>query len=167
MTARCEAEPGFDWPRYPRVLVALDETPAAVFALGHAVPYALDQRSQLTLLAVVPNVRFLLAAAGVSPEMMAKQMENAAADRLRKIAASLPQAISVTTLVRRGDPAEEILAAAREQRADVICLGARGRGRVAGALFGSLSSAVLCRSPVPVVVWHPPREAEDAIRPPA
>jgi hypothetical protein len=94
----------------------------------------------------VPNVRFLVAAAGVSPEVMAKQMEKAAADRLRKIAASLPQEISVTTLVRRGDPTEEILAAAREQRADVICLGAVGRGRVAGALLGSVSSAVPCRS---------------------
>ena len=82
-SARREAEPGFDWPRYPRVLVALDETPAAIFALGHAVPYALDQRSQLTLLAVVPSVGFLLAAAGVSPEAMAKQMEEAAADLLR------------------------------------------------------------------------------------
>jgi hypothetical protein len=87
MTARCEAEPGFDWPRYPRVLVALDETPAADFALGHAVPYALDRRSQLTLLAVVPNLRFLLGAAGVSPEVMVEQMEKAAAERLRKIAA--------------------------------------------------------------------------------
>jgi hypothetical protein len=42
--------------------------------LGHAVPYALDQRSQLTLLAVVPNVGFLVAATGVSPEVMAKQI---------------------------------------------------------------------------------------------
>jgi nucleotide-binding universal stress UspA family protein len=38
----------------------------------------------------------------------------------------------------------------------VICLGARGRGRVAGALLGSVSSAVLRRSAVPVVVWRPP-----------
>jgi nucleotide-binding universal stress UspA family protein len=83
-------------------------------------------------------------------------MEKAAADRLRKIAASLPQEISVRTLVRRGDPAEEILAAARELLVDVICLGARGRGRVAGALLGSVSSAVLRGSAVPVVVWRPP-----------
>jgi universal stress protein A len=156
MSARRDGEPGFEWPRYSRVLVALDETPAAAFALRHAVPYALDQRSQLTLLAVVPNVRVLLVAAGVSPELMAKQMEKEAADRLREIASSPPQEISVTTLLRHGDPAEEILTAAREQRADVICLGARGRGRVAGALLGSVSSAVLRGSPVPVVVWHPP-----------
>jgi nucleotide-binding universal stress UspA family protein len=48
------AESGFKWPRYPRILVALDETPAAAFALRHVVPYAVDQRSQLTLLTVVP-----------------------------------------------------------------------------------------------------------------
>src|SRR4029079_2134860 len=98
---------------------------------------------------------------------MADQCSKPAADRLRKIAASLPQEISVTTLVRRGDPAVEILAAARVQRADVICLGARGRGRVAGALLGSVSSAVLCRSPFPVVVLHPSPDAAYAILPPA
>ena len=40
----------------------------------------------------------------------------------------------------------------REQPVDLICLGARGRGRVSGALLGSVSTAVLHHSSVPVVV---------------
>jgi nucleotide-binding universal stress UspA family protein len=148
----------FEWPRYPRVLVALDETPAAAFALRHAVPYAVDQRSRLTLLTVVPDPPRMLVAAGVSPQRMAEEMENQAEQHLRQVTATLPRELSVTTVLRHGDPAEEILALVRTQPVDLICMGARGRGRVSGALLGSVSSAVLHHSPVPVVVLHPPHE---------
>jgi nucleotide-binding universal stress UspA family protein len=148
----------FEWPRYPRVLVALDETPAAEFALRHAVPYAVDQRSRLTLLTVVPDPPLALASAGVSPERIAQEMERRAERHLREVTATLPQELSVTTMLRHGDPAEQILEVVREQPVDLICLGARGRGRLTGALLGSVSSAVLHHSPVPVVVLHPPRE---------
>jgi universal stress protein A len=147
----------FEWPHYPRILVAVDETPAAEFALRHVVPYAVDQRSQLTLLTVVPKPPSAVAAAGVSPERLAERMETDAETRLRQLAAVLPQDLSVTTVLRHGDPAEEILRLVDEQPVDMICMGARGRGRVLGALLGSVSSAVLQNSPVPVVVLHPPR----------
>jgi nucleotide-binding universal stress UspA family protein len=152
-------ETSFEWPRYPRILVAIDETPAAVFALRHVVPYAVDQRSHLTLLSVVPNPPASVAIAGVAPKQLADQMENEFATRLRGIAASLPQDLSVATLVRHGDPAEEILALLAEQPFDMLCLGARGRGRITGALLGSVSTAVLHHSPVPVLVLHPPPHA--------
>lgn len=153
--------PEFDWPRYPRILVAIDETPAAIFALHHVVPYAVDQRSQLTLLSVVPRPSTAAAAAGVSPNRLAEEMETQAAKRLRRLAADLPQDLSVTTILRHGDPAEEILRLVDEQPVDLICMGARGRGRVTGALLGSVSTAVLHHSPVPVVVLHPPPEGDD------
>jgi nucleotide-binding universal stress UspA family protein len=154
------AESGFEWPRYPRILVAVDETPASAFALRHVVPYAVDQRSQLTLLTVVPDPSPAVVAAGVSPQRLAEQMETHAETRLRRLAATLPRDLSVTTILRHGDPAEEILKLLGEQPADLICMGARGRGRVTGALLGSVSSAVLHHSPVPVVVLHPPRRED-------
>lgn len=154
-------ETGFEWPRYPRILVALDETPAAAFALRHVVPYAVDQRSHLTLVTVVPDPPRMAAAAGVSPQRLVHQMETEAATHLREVAATLPHDLSVTTLLRHGDPAEEILALLGEQPFDMLCLGARGRGRVAGALLGSVSTAVLHHSPVPVIVLHPPRDGEN------
>ena len=125
------------------------------------VPYAVVQHSRLTLLTVVPHLPHALAAAGISPERIANEMETEASKHLRRVTASLPQDLSVTTLLRHGDPAEEILALAREQPIDLICLGARGRGRVTGALLGSVSTAVLHHSPVPVVVLHPPPAGED------
>jgi nucleotide-binding universal stress UspA family protein len=149
----------FDWPHYPRILVAVDETPAAAFALRHVVPYAVDQHSRLTLVTVVPHPPRAVAAAGLSPERIADEMERQAATHLRKVAATLPQDVSVTTILRHGDPAEEILAVVREHLVDLICMGARGRGRVTGALLGSVSTAVLHHSQVPVIVLHPPPDA--------
>jgi len=146
----------YERPRYPRILVAIDETPAAAFVLRHVVPYALDQNSQLTLVSVATNPPSFAAAAGVSPQQLADQIEHEASTHLREVAASLPENLSVTTLLRHGDPAEEILALLDEQPFDLLCMGARGRGRVTGALPGSVSTAVLHNSPVPVVVLHPP-----------
>jgi nucleotide-binding universal stress UspA family protein len=94
-------------------------------------------------------------AAGVSPQRLAEQMETHAETRLRRLAATLPHDLSVTTILRHGDPAEEILKLLGEQPADLICMGARGRGRVTGVLLGSVSTAVLHHSPVPVIVLHP------------
>ena len=148
-------ETGFEWPRYPRLLVALDGSPAAAFALRHVVPYAVDQRSRLTLVRVVQRPPRAAAAAGVA-QQLAAEMETEAATHLRQVAAALPPDLSVTTLLRHGDPAEEILALLGRQPFDLLCMGARGRGRIAGALLGSVSTAVLHHSPVPVVVLHPP-----------
>jgi nucleotide-binding universal stress UspA family protein len=94
----------------------------------------------------------------VSAQQLADQIEREAATHLREVAATLPENLSVTTLLRHGDPAEEILALLGEQPFDMLCMGARGRGRVTGALLGSVSTAVLHHSPVPVVVLHPPRD---------
>ena len=162
MEGASDEESEFGWPRYPRILVAIDETPASAFALRHAVPYAVDQRSRLTLLTVVPAASPALAAAGVSPQRVADELERQAEAHLRRVTAKLPQDLSVTTILRHGDPAEEILRLVREQPVDLVCMGARGRGRVTGALLGSVSSAVLHHSPVPVVVLHPPRETGKA-----
>lgn len=156
------AENSFDWPRYPRILVPLDDTPAAEFALRHVVPYGLDQGSRLTLLTVVPDPPGVVAAAGISPERIAKEMEAEAETYLRQVTSTLPQDLPVTTLLRRGDPAEEILRLVGDEPIDLICMGARGRGRVSGALLGSVSTAVLHHSPVPVVVLHPPPPEQPA-----
>jgi nucleotide-binding universal stress UspA family protein len=48
----------------------------------------------------------------------------------------------VRTLSSEGDPAKAILAAAQEEKADIIVLGRRGLGDLAGLLLGSVSHKV-------------------------
>jgi nucleotide-binding universal stress UspA family protein len=61
-------------------------------------------------------------------------------------------------LVRRGHPPEEILTAAEEEDCDVIVLGTHGRGFLAHAFLGSVSSAVLHHTRKPVLIIPLPSE---------
>jgi len=49
----------------------------------------------------------------------------------------------VSTHVSEGDPANEILATAREEKADIIAMGTRGLGAVKGLVMGSVSQKVV------------------------
>ena len=51
-----------------------------------------------------------------------------------------------------GEPASELARVAEAWDCDAIVVGHRGLGRMAGALFGSVSSAVSRRAEVPVIV---------------
>jgi nucleotide-binding universal stress UspA family protein len=61
-------------------------------------------------------------------------------------------------LVPRGHPPEEILNAADEEGCDVIVLGTHGKGFLAHAFLGSVSSAVLHRTRKPVLIIPLPAE---------
>jgi nucleotide-binding universal stress UspA family protein len=148
----------FDPPRYGRVLVAVDGSRAAEFALRHAVAGAQQQRSRLTLVTVVPRPSLAVTAAGLSPDQLVAELDAEAGARLRTIAAGLPLNLSVSTVLRHGDPAQQILRLVGEEPFDLLVMGARGRGRTATALLGSVSAAVLHGSPVPVIVCHPPTD---------
>lgn len=57
----------------------------------------------------------------------------------------------VQTIVRKGHPAEEILAAAKEENADMIIIGSRGK-RATHLFMGSVSREVANSADVPVLL---------------
>lgn len=57
----------------------------------------------------------------------------------------------VSTHVAEGDPANEILATAREEKADIIAMGSRGLGAVKGLVMGSVSQRVVQRAGCSVI----------------
>jgi nucleotide-binding universal stress UspA family protein len=64
--------------------------------------------------------------------------------------------VAVTTTVREGRPADEILAHAREINADVVATGTRGRHGEHRLLVGSVAERVVRSSPVPVLTVRRP-----------
>jgi nucleotide-binding universal stress UspA family protein len=58
--------------------------------------------------------------------------------------------------VLEGHPAEEIATVAETRNADLVVVGTRGHGGIAGSLLGSVSADVVRRSKRPVVVVHEP-----------
>lgn len=59
--------------------------------------------------------------------------------------------LPVTRLLREGDPASEIVAAANQWQADVIIIGTHARGPVGRFLLGSTAEAVVRRAHCPVL----------------
>lgn len=148
-------------PRYRHVLVAFDGSPEAQLALEHAIALAQNYRARLMLVAVVapPPLLAWQAPGGMKAVHDSEQTE--LEGELRAAADRVPDDLSVATRLLDGDPAREILRAARDGDYDVIVLGSRGRGRVTAALLGSVSNRVMHDAEVPVIVIHRPREGPD------
>jgi nucleotide-binding universal stress UspA family protein len=68
--------------------------------------------------------------------------------------------VGVTTLlVRHGSPADIIDSVALERAAELIVIGSRGLGTLAGAVLGSMARTLARSAPVPVLVVRSRREA--------
>nr|WP_231512990.1 universal stress protein [Haloferax mediterranei] len=59
---------------------------------------------------------------------------------------------TVSTAIRVGDPAREIIRYAEERDVDTIVIGSHGRSFVVRMLLGSVAEAVVRRAPTPVLV---------------
>lgn len=73
--------------------------------------------------------------------------------------ADVQRGVSVSVEVLAGEPSRLIHSAAEQFRADVICVGARGRAGWGKVLFGSVSQELLLRSERPVLLVQAPRHA--------
>ncbi|OYR45498.1 universal stress protein [Halorubrum sp. Hd13] len=79
-------------------------------------------------------------------------------DRLDDLANRLDELeLDARTEIRRGDPADEILAAEAEHDPSTLMIGSRGRSRLRRLLLGSVSEEVVARATGNVFLVPPPR----------
>ena len=75
------------------------------------------------------------------------------------VRAVVPEGVEVRTRLLEGNPSKVLIEAA--EGADLLVVGARGRGGFGSLLLGSVSSQCVQHSPCPVVVipssWEPAR----------
>jgi nucleotide-binding universal stress UspA family protein len=60
--------------------------------------------------------------------------------------------ITVKPIVRKGDPAAIVLETARDEQAELIVIGRRGRDFAARVLLGSVAERVVSQAPCDVLV---------------
>lgn len=129
-------------PYSARVLVPQDAS-ALDAAAVHAALELVGVRGEIVLTTVVKhNVR-----------LQALDYLNGIARGLRE--RPRPFNVNVTTDVRIGEPASEIMEAAADQRADVIVMATHGRTGIRRALIGSIAGTVMRCAPTPVLLVHP------------
>lgn len=141
---------------YKRAVVALDGSPVA----EAIVPFILEVAGPLDMEVVLVRVN-----RPVPPEVIEGSrhvvVEDPEVSRidaeeyLAPIAIELRgKGVRVRTQVRRGQPAEEIVAAARESGADLIAMTTHGRSGLGRLLFGSVAEQVLRESRLPVFLMR-------------
>ncbi len=144
---------------YRNILVAVDGSPDAEAALTHASELARDQRARLTLVTAVPQVpATALLASGAAPPR--SEVVKHYAEMLRVAAATLPDDVSVTTLLVEGPPARALVERARSGAFDLIVMGSHGHGRLHTSLLGCVSQKVMQASPIPVLLIRAAQEEQ-------
>jgi nucleotide-binding universal stress UspA family protein len=84
-----------------------------------------------------------------------RELANAMADDLRRAG------IQARAEPREGDPADQILAAARDGGVDLVVMGTRGRTGLARLILGSVARNVVTHAPCSVLVVHHPAHPID------
>jgi nucleotide-binding universal stress UspA family protein len=140
---------------YKRVLIPVDgsETAEAIlpFILEIAGPLDLD----VVLLRVNQPVQPMPIEATVMMPVDDRALEEDAEAYVSSLAAEMQaKGVRVHSRVRRGQPVEQILAAAREEHADLIAMTTHGRTGPARLLFGSVAEGVLRQSDIPVFLMR-------------
>jgi nucleotide-binding universal stress UspA family protein len=147
------------------ILVAVDGSPAAGKALEQAIEVAHAEGARLTLITVaeLPRWRFSgfpLAVPFPNEAELAREAEAV----VERAAALVPDDVPVCTVVRRGPVVKEILKRIEAAEHDLVVVGSRGLGPAGALLLGSISRAIVARSPVPVLVAPAQRARNEAAR---
>ncbi len=150
-----------------RLLVTHDGSTAASAALAPSAKIARDSGAEVALVRIHHPVRLDVA---LEPDAAVREARFAAIEEqmvqdMRDLAKTVP--LKAKIMIRRlaggrWNVADEVLAAADDFDADLICMGARGSSGLRHLLMGSIAFEVLARSDRPVMLVRPNRRRAPA-----
>ncbi|WP_138005069.1 universal stress protein [Halalkalirubrum salinum] len=135
---------------YDRILVATDGSPGSTPVIEHSIRLARLSDAEVQALYVVDH-RYPSA---TEYDMIVERMEDEGTKALDTIeTAATEHGINVHKHLRRGVPADEIVAAADQYDADVIVVGTHGRSAIGRFIHaGSVTERVVRTAEIPVFV---------------
>jgi nucleotide-binding universal stress UspA family protein len=142
------------------VLVPFDGSECAEAALPY-VPLLVNGHEEVVLLQVIPRAEAISGPLGeilVSADDLQQASLAAARADLERGAARLRQLapdLRIESIVEIGDPAEQVIATARQHGVRAIVLSSQGHSAARPGGFGSVVSRIVRTAPVPVVVARP------------
>jgi len=152
-------------PRIANIAVAYDDDVQAGGALRLAGALAAETGAHLQVIVIANTAtpRVLGSTAGLAYFATVESRVQMAEDDVAAAIASLPSELTVSSDVRKGLPAEEIIRSSHG--VDLLVLGSHGRGPLGRVSLGSVSDAVVRAAACPVLVVPSAVEAEDVAQP--
>jgi nucleotide-binding universal stress UspA family protein len=137
---------------FEKVLLAVDGSEHALHAAHTAADLARTMKAK--------ELRIVVAYGSIPSYLGEPNMQFAINARMEEAQAILQKASAtvgklpceIHTEVIEGSPAEAIIDVAATRKSDVIVMGSRGLGTLAGLLLGSTSQKVVAHAPCPVLI---------------
>ena len=137
---------------FERILLAVDGSEHSYTAARTAADLARAMNSErLRIVVVFEKIPAYLGEPNLQKAIDTRLVE--AQDILQKAVEMVGDVpAEVHTELIEGDAAESIIEIARTRNSDVIVMGSRGLGRLAGLVLGSTSQKVVSHAPCPVLI---------------
>lgn len=137
---------------FKNILLGVDGSEHALHTAKTAADLARSLNSE--------TLRIVVAFEAFPPYLGEPNMQTAISGRMKEAETILKKAMEVVgdipsevhTEILEGPPAEAILDVAKTRKSDLIVMGSRGLGRLAGALLGSQSQKVVQHASCPVLI---------------
>ena len=137
---------------FEKVLLAVDGSEHALHAARTAADLVRTMNST--------EIRIVVVFDSIPPYLGEPNLQQAINARMESARVVMDKAIEVVgdipceihTEFIEGSPAEAIIDVAKTRKSDVIVMGSRGLGKLAGLLLGSTSQKVVAHAPCPVLI---------------
>jgi nucleotide-binding universal stress UspA family protein len=136
---------------FERILLAVDGSDHAVRAAKVAADLARRMESELRIVAAYDPIPPFLGEPNMQEAINARLED---AQSILKAAKAVVGEVpgGVHTEMLEGNSAEAIIEVAKTRKSDLIVMGSRGLGRLAGLVLGSTSQKVVSHAPCPVLI---------------
>lgn len=137
---------------FERILVAVDGSEHALRAIHKAAELArVTKPKELRVVVVYDPIPLYLGEPNMQIAITARkgEAEEILENALKEIG-EVP--CEVHSGILEGTPAEAIIEVANTRKSDLIVMGSRGLGRLAGLVLGSTSQKVVSHAPCPVLI---------------